>query len=283
MSPPGPERLTPDAYTDSGSHFQLQIRSMPPGVQVQSGPWVLSAPELWLGRGSECQVHLEDPSRQLSRIQAVLHWRTQGWVFQQWGANPSQVNQRMLERGEECPLQAGDVIHMEPYVLLLTHTLPALPMPIIPEHWNPFEPLEAQTLRPMECPGVDPLQAQRPSPWSMPSDAFRSGFLGAMGLGGLSLEAEVPDGPQAAQDWGRAVRAALEGLLHWVQAGQAVGPQEGPGWIPMPLSERNPFRDCASVDELLQRWGPNATGPYLKPEEAVREVFARVLARIARV
>lgn len=71
-----------------------------------------------IGRSSQCTLHLSDPERHISRIQAEINWTGTEYVLIDRGsAHQLQRNGEALSSGQAVPLCDGDELHVGDYVL----------------------------------------------------------------------------------------------------------------------------------------------------------------------
>ena len=86
-----------------------------------------------LGREEGCELHLPDPNRHVSRLQARIECDGQGFWLVDLGSNPTRVDGQPLGRGQRWPLAGGERIEVGDYelevVALLRGAQPALPLP----------------------------------------------------------------------------------------------------------------------------------------------------------
>lgn len=86
-----------------------------------------------LGREEGCELHLPDPNRHVSRLQARIECDGQGFWLVDLGSNPTRVDGQPLGRGRRWPLAGGERLGIGDYelevVALLCGAQPALPLP----------------------------------------------------------------------------------------------------------------------------------------------------------
>lgn len=70
-----------------------------------------------LGRDDSCELHLPDPQRHVSRLQARIEFDGQGFVLVDLGSNPTRVDGQALGRGRRLPLAGGEQLAIGDYEL----------------------------------------------------------------------------------------------------------------------------------------------------------------------
>ena len=69
---------------------------------------------IWVGRGSDCQISLNDP--EISRRHAQISWRDGHWEIRNEGRNGTRLNARLLEG--PAALQFGDRIYLGAHAIV---------------------------------------------------------------------------------------------------------------------------------------------------------------------
>mgnify|MGYP000638482717 CR=1 FL=1 len=86
-----------------------------------------------LGRDESCELHLPDPQRHVSRLQARIEFDGQGFWLVDLGSNPTRVDGQPLGRGRRLPLAGGEQLAIGDYelevVALTRGTHSAQPLP----------------------------------------------------------------------------------------------------------------------------------------------------------
>ncbi|MFJ2982143.1 MULTISPECIES: type VI secretion system-associated FHA domain protein TagH [unclassified Pseudomonas] len=112
-----------------------------------------------LGRAPGNDLVLDDPGKYISRNHASIDRREEGYYLLDTGSNPSVINGRLLGRGCETLLQAGDVLEIGDYQIVVECS----PMPAA-DH-PPASIGDMQTLAvfmPAAVPGPHPHPPQAP-------------------------------------------------------------------------------------------------------------------------
>lgn len=96
-----------------------------------------------IGRAADSVLVLDDPDKHISRIQARIVWRDEGYHLRDLGRNPSFVNGLPLGHGRETQLENGDQLEIGAYVIAVNIT----PEKLTPEVTSlPFQALSTPSL-----------------------------------------------------------------------------------------------------------------------------------------
>jgi FHA domain-containing protein len=125
-----------------------------------------------IGRNPGVTLVLPDPERTISRQQAVIRYEGGRFVFEESGANPSQVNGAPVGPGNRCALKHGDVLKIGPYSLVAAITSAAGA-----DATNIFRPAAAAAPAvagavPALDPLLDPMAGFPPAALTAPQDPF---------------------------------------------------------------------------------------------------------------
>lgn len=102
-----------------------------------------------LGRSSENQLVLNDPTKYISRLHAKVSCREGNWFYEDLGSNPSVINDHPVGKGREILLAEGDRIVIGDYLLEVQMQAETIAAPLI----SPL-PLNNPDLPLFEPPGV---------------------------------------------------------------------------------------------------------------------------------
>src|SRR5258706_11066787 len=87
----------------------------------------LAAARCTIGRGSECDIVLEDPSRHVSRVHATITARGDASILTVSSrVNPVIVNGNVLAAGQSTVLSAGDEVTIGDYVFMVVSDASAM-------------------------------------------------------------------------------------------------------------------------------------------------------------
>lgn len=79
-----------------------------------------------IGRRTDCTLVLADEQRHVSRVHALVEFRSDYFCIVDKGSYlPVQVNGMRVGRGQETPIFEGDEIHIGPYAMRVTHVAAA--------------------------------------------------------------------------------------------------------------------------------------------------------------
>lgn len=96
-----------------------------------------------LGRAPACDICLPDQSKRISRTHGEVRLTEQGYVLISQGQNSALLNDKVMTRDKEYPLNDGDIIKVESYTMLVstlvsTTSAPAK-QPVADAFSQPFE------------------------------------------------------------------------------------------------------------------------------------------------
>lgn len=261
-----------------------------------------------IGRGAQCTLVLEDPSRRISRRQAAIVCRNgRYFITHLGGGTATEVGGRPLEIGAERELFDGDELRIGPYALHVAHGLDAtrtrqddpLAMfgtprgaPVANAFCGILDtpavvsggPIDGTPGALSDAPGRsvefdigDPtgIQARRARARGSPTSPVHADPAIAAFLAGAGLTDQVAAGlgTQQMELVGRLFREALQGTLDLLAARTIAKRELHADGTMLKSRDNNPLKFSPSVEVAFSHLlGPTPPG-FMAPAQAMRDAF----------
>ena len=231
-----------------------------------------------IGRADHNHMVLPDPDRTVSRVHAQVAFRDSRYVIVDRGSNPIEVNGKALGSGREEALNAGDLVQIGAYALVVSSSAAATST-------DPFADTGASAHRiltgdawptttastplapaaPLEATSLAPVPAS-----SAAADALLASLREGLNLPALNIETLTPG---LMRQIGQLLRESTRGAMELLAARTTLKREVRAEATMIDARENNPLKLSPSIEIALQQLlGPPVHG-LLPASAAMRDAF----------